>query len=41
VSGYTEDAISLHGNLEAGLEFLQKPFTTDALLRKVRKVLDR
>jgi len=41
VSGYTEDAISHHGILEAGLEFLQKPFTTDDLLRKVRKVLDR
>ena len=41
VSGYTEDAFSGHGILEAGLEFLQKPFTTDALLRKVRKVLDR
>ena len=41
VSGYTEDAISHHGILEAGLEFLQKPFTTDAFLRKVREILDR
>ena len=41
VSGYTEDAISQRGILEAGLQFLQKPFTTDALLRKVREVFDR
>jgi len=41
VSGYTDDAVSHHGVLEAGLEFLQKPFTTDAFLGKVREILDR
>ncbi|MDD5761361.1 MAG: PAS domain S-box protein [bacterium] len=40
MSGYTEDAISHEGVLEAGLSFIQKPFTSDALLRKVREILD-
>ena len=39
-SGYTEDAIILHGVSSLETAFLEKPFTPDALLRKVRAVLD-
>jgi PAS domain S-box-containing protein len=39
-SGYTPDAIVHHGVLESGLNFIQKPFTSDTLASKVREVLD-
>ena len=40
MSGYTDDAIVRHGVLEASMEFIQKPFTTASLTRRVRGVLD-
>jgi two-component system cell cycle sensor histidine kinase/response regulator CckA len=40
MSGYTNDAIVRHGILRPGIAYLQKPFSPDALARKVREVLD-
>jgi CheY-like chemotaxis protein len=40
MSGYTDSFIAGHGVLEPGTHLLHKPFTEQALLRKVRQVLD-
>ena len=40
VSGYTDDVVLRNGMLEPGTAFLQKPFTRDTLMHKVRDVLE-
>jgi len=40
MSGYTDDAVVRNGGLEAGTEFLQKPFSLGTLVSMVRRVLD-
>ena len=40
MSGYTDNAITHHGVIGAGVAFLEKPFLPQTLGRKVREVLD-
>ena len=40
MSGYTDEGIVQHGLLQPGVAFLHKPFTSGALGRKIREVLD-
>jgi DNA-binding response OmpR family regulator len=40
MSGYTDDVISRHGVLDAGVNFIPKPFSPDVLAARVQEVLD-
>ncbi len=40
MSGYAEDAVASGGVLAPNTAFIGKPFTTAALVQKVREVLD-
>ena len=39
-TGYTRNAIIHQGRLDAEVELLTKPFTAEALARKVRQILN-
>jgi two-component system cell cycle sensor histidine kinase/response regulator CckA len=41
MSGYTDDVIAHHGVLEAGTDFLEKPFAPATVAARVRAALDR
>ena len=40
MSGYTDDAIVHHGVLDQSMNYLEKPFDPNMLIKKVREVLD-
>src|SRR4030095_11482638 len=39
MSGYTDDAVVRHGIMDKDIEYLQKPFTPESLVRRVGEVL--
>ena len=41
MSGYTEKTISYNGSLPPGTGFVEKPFTVEILMRRLREVLDQ
>jgi two-component system cell cycle sensor histidine kinase/response regulator CckA len=40
MSGYTDPAVVHRGAVDGEIAYLQKPFSVEALTRKVRDVLD-
>ncbi|MCC6876067.1 MAG: response regulator [Sandaracinaceae bacterium] len=40
MSGYTDDAVLRHGVIDSSIAFIQKPLVPDALLLKVRQLLE-
>jgi DNA-binding NtrC family response regulator len=41
MSGYLDDTVALHGVTDERGNFIQKPFTVQALTKKVREILDK
>ena len=40
-SGYTDNHIVHDGRLMEGIEFIQKPYSTEALAKRIRKIFDK
>jgi two-component system cell cycle sensor histidine kinase/response regulator CckA len=41
MSGYTESVVAHHGMLDGNINYLQKPFTTSTMVRKVEEAMGR